>query len=362
MLPCVAISSTCLAFGFWNSDFYKRGIMKRFIGSFVCVALAALLWGCNKPCTTCNNDEGTAAVVNGEVITMKSLNSAAKDRLARIDTEIYEIKKKVLDSLIEEKLIAAAAKKKGVSVDKFMYEEIDAKAAKPTEEEVKALYDAREGAITKSFDEVKGQIAEYLDFNRKAEARAELIAKLREDAKIEMKLSPPRVGIDIGDVPAIGDDSAKVTIVEFSDYQCPFCKRVRPTIWRLVDEYEGKLKYVFLDFPLSFHRDAKKAHEAARCAGDQGKYYEYNKKLFDNQSNLMPNDLKKYAKQLDLDLNKFDHCLDTGTHAALVEEMIEKGAKAGVSGTPAFFINGIMLSGARPYESFKELIDMEIEK
>ncbi|MFH1829859.1 MAG: thioredoxin domain-containing protein [Pseudomonadota bacterium] len=337
--------------------------MKRFVIGLVCVAIAAVLCACsNKPCNPCDAEGGIAAVVDGENITMENLNSAAKDQLARIDTEIYQIKKRVLDSLVEEKLIANAAKKKGINVDKFMYEEIDVKSAEPTDEEAKALYDAREGAITKPFDEVKGQIAEYLKQNRKAQARAELLSMLIENAQVEMKLSPPRVNIELGDVPAIGEDDAEVILVEFADYQCSFCKRVRPTIWRLVDEYKGKLRYVFLDFPLSFHREAKKAHEAARCAGDQGKYYEYNRKLFENQSKLEPDDLKKYAKQLNFDTNKFNQCLDSGAHTATVEKMIEKGAKAGVSGTPVFFINGIMLTGARPYESFKELIDMEIKR
>lgn len=317
---------------------------------------------CSNECPSSGSEGSVAAVVGGESITMDELNKAARDRLARIDTEIYRTKKKVLDTLVEERLIASAAKKKGMGVDEFMREEVDAKVPEPTEEEVKALYDARKGAIAKSYDEVRGQILDYLRQNRGAQARAELLARLREGTDVEIKLSPPRVEIDVGDVPAVGEKGAKVTVVEFSDYQCPFCKRVRPTVWRIIDEYKGDVRYVFMDFPLSFHRDAKKAHEAARCAGEQGKYYEYNRKVFENQQKIEVDDLRKYAKQLNLNMEKFNQCLDSDKYVGTVEKMIEKGTRAGVSGTPAFFINGIMLSGAMPYESFKEIIDMEMKR
>jgi protein-disulfide isomerase len=340
----------------------KGGIMKRFTYVFLLVAVATAFYGCSKPCAQSNPDKGIAAIVNNETITMDELSNAAKDRLARVDTEIYQVKKAVLDNMIEEKLIAAAAKKKAMGVEKYMLEEIDAKAVEPTEEEIKALFDASKGAITKPFDEVKGQIAEYLKQNRKAQAKAELLAKLKENTQVEIKLSPPRIDIDVGNAPAIGDKDAKVTLVEFSDYQCPFCKRARPTVWRITDEYKGKIRYVFLDFPLPFHRESKKAHEAAHCAGDQGTYFEYNRKLFDNQPQFKSEDLKKYAMQLNLNMNEFNKCLDTGKYAEDVEKTIEKGMKAGVSGTPAFFINGIMLTGAMPYESFKEIIDTELKR
>ncbi|MFA4875478.1 MAG: thioredoxin domain-containing protein, partial [bacterium] len=258
--------------------------MKRFFAIVAAIVVTAALAGCNKPATTSatapGTDSGIAAVVNGTPITMKELDDASKSQLAKMDTEIYQIKKRALDSLVEDKLIEAAAKKKGVSKEKFLAEEIDSKVTQPTEEEIKALYDARKGAINKSFDEVKGQIAEYLKQNRKAQAKADLMAKLRQESTVEIRLNPPRVAIDIKGAPAMGDEGAKITLVEFSDYQCPFCKRVRPTVWRLLDEYKGKIRYVFMDFPLTFHRDAKKASEAARCAGDQGKYFEYNRKIF----------------------------------------------------------------------------------
>ncbi len=335
--------------------------MKRFLAVATAAVMAcAALTSCSKSCPQSQDDKTPAATINGEVITMGDLNKASKDRLAKVETQIYQIKKSVLDSLVEDKIIAAEAKKKGLSPEEYINQEIESKSTPPTDEEVKALYDARKGTMNQPFDEVKDQIRNYLAMNRKARARAELLTKLRSDANVKIDINPPRATIDVSGAPEMG--SGKVTLVEFSDYQCPFCQRVRQTIWKLMEEYDGKVKYVFMDFPLSFHKDAKKAHEAAHCAGDQGKYFEYNKKIFENQSKIGMADLKSLAKELGLDTAKFDECLDSGKNAAVVEKSIAAGIQSGVNGTPAFFINGIMISGAQPYASFKELIDSELSR
>lgn len=305
---------------------------------------------------------GIAAVVGGEKITMQELDEAAKSQLQKIETHIYQVKRRVLDSMIETKLVEAAAKKKGMGIDAYLSEEIDAKVTEPAEAEVRNLYDARKGQIKEPFEKVKDRLAAYLKQNEMSRHRQDLLARLGREGDIRVYLEPPRIEIDTGGAPSMGDGDAPVTLVEFSDYQCPFCKRVRPTIWRLMDEYKGKIRYVFFDFPLSFHRQAKDAHEAARCAGDQDKYFEYNRKVFDNQDKIGIPDLKRYAKELRLDAKKFDECLDEKRHSDEVAAAIAKGTNAGVSGTPAFFVNGIMLSGAQPYEAFREVIEGELKR
>lgn len=326
----------------------------------------ALYSGCSKPASSTSTSgvpaSGIAATVGGVSITMEELNQAAKSQLQKVETEIYQTKKRALDNLIEEKLIEVAAQKKGMTSEKFLAEEIDAKVTPPSDEEVKALYESSKDKLGKPFDDVKGQIIDYLKQNRKMRAKADLMASLRQGADVKINLEPPRVTIDTTDAPSIGPKDATITLVEFSDYQCPFCKRVRPSIWRLTDEYKDKIRYVFMDFPLSFHKDAKKAHEAAQCAGDQNKYFEYNRKIFDNQTKIGISDLKTYAKELQLNMKEFDKCLDEGKNAKRVEEMTQRGMSVGVTGTPAYFINGIMLSGAMPYESFKEIIESELKK
>jgi protein-disulfide isomerase len=158
----------------------------------------------------------------------------------------------------------------------------------------------------------------------------------------------------------MGPKNAPITIIEFTDYECPFCGRVRPTITQIMDKYKGKVRYVLRDYPLPFHGNAKKASEAAHCAGDQKKYWEMNKLLFQNQKTLGVGELKKYAKDIGLNTGKFDKCLDSGKYTKKVDENQAYGSKVGVNGTPAFFINGIVLSGAQPVGAFTEIIDAEL--
>ncbi|MCX6767227.1 MAG: thioredoxin domain-containing protein [Candidatus Micrarchaeota archaeon] len=163
--------------------------------------------------------------------------------------------------------------------------------------------------------------------------------------------------ISVAGMVARGDANASVTIIEFSDYQCPYCGAVEPTIEKVMADYAGKVKLYFKNFPLSFHEFAQKASEAAECANDQGKFWEMHDKLFADQGALAVTDLKKYAKDLGLDTAKFNACLDGGQKTAVVQADFDEGSANGVSGTPAFFINGELLVGAQPYSEFKTVID-----
>jgi len=169
----------------------------------------------------------------------------------------------------------------------------------------------------------------------------------------------------IDDDPVKGNPNAKVTIVEFSDFECPFCGRYfSETYGQLNDEYikTGKIRYVFRDFPLGFHQYAQKASEAAQCANDQGKFWEMHDILFSNQDSLGVPSLKQYAVDLGLNAVAFDQCLDSGKYALEVQNDFADGKKVGISGTPAFFINGQLIVGAQPYSVFKNVIDAELAK
>ncbi len=333
----------------------------------ILILTPALIWGCSKrfcPSGNKTSTDGneTVAKINGQPIFMQELDTSISSQLQRLDNQRYQARKDGLQALIEEKMIEEAAKDKGQKPEDFLQEQAYASIEEPTEKEIKAIYEARKGKSDVKFDEVKDQIKKYLNQSKKVRSRNELIAKLKKDAEISILLQPPRVKIDLEGAPALGDKDAEITLVEFSDYQCPFCKRVRQTIWQLMDEYKGKIRYIFLDFPLSFHKQAQKAHEAARCAHDQNKYFEFNKKIFNNQRNLAVADLKKYAKELNLNTKKFNKCLDSGKYAEAVQESIQTGIQSGVTGTPAFFINGIMLTGAQPITAFREVIEGELNK
>lgn len=165
------------------------------------------------------------------------------------------------------------------------------------------------------------------------------------------------------DDPQRGPKDAKVTIVEFSDYQCPFCERFfQQTLPALRESYGDKIRFAFKDFPLPMHPDANKAHEAARCAGDEGKYWEMHDMLFENRSSLGVESLKRYARNLGLNAAKFNDCLESGKYEKAVKADVNAGRAAGVNGTPTFFINGERLVGAQPVEVFREKIDALLQQ
>ncbi len=175
----------------------------------------------------------------------------------------------------------------------------------------------------------------------------------------------PTVGIvqvSADDDPAIGPPDAPVLIVEFSDYQCPFCARsALETLPQILETYEGKIRVVFRDFPLSsIHSNAQKAAEAAECADDQGQFWAYHDTLFQNQQALDIDSLKGYAQQLGLDTGAFNECLDSGQYASEIQNDLAQGQSYGVTGTPTFFINGRLLRGAKPFSDFEAMIEEEL--
>ncbi len=172
-----------------------------------------------------------------------------------------------------------------------------------------------------------------------------------------------RIAASTDDDEVLGNKNAPVTIIEFSDFQCPYCaKFYLETFPEIYENYikTGKARFVYRDFPLSFHPNAQKAAEAAECAGNQDKFWEMSDKIFKNQKALDNDNLKVYAKEIGLNEDAFGKCLDKGEAANEVKKDFEEGAKYGVQGTPAFFINGISVSGAQPYSVFEKIIEEEL--
>lgn len=169
----------------------------------------------------------------------------------------------------------------------------------------------------------------------------------------------------VDDDAVLGDDDADVTIVEFSDYECPFCARFySQTLSEIKKNYidTGKVKLIYRDFPLGFHQQAQKAAEAAECAGEQDKYYEMHDLLFTEGVQGGVASFKQYASQIGLNTAKFNDCLDSGKMVSEIRKDLADGSAAGVQGTPAFFINGVEISGAQPFQVFQQIIDAELAK
>jgi protein-disulfide isomerase len=167
--------------------------------------------------------------------------------------------------------------------------------------------------------------------------------------------------VEVGNAPTRGPKNAPITVVLFSDFECPFCGRVEPSIAELEKAYPGKVRVAWKNMPLSFHKNAKPAAEAALAAHEQGKFWQMHEILFKNQRALMASDLEKYAKEIGLDLGKFKAAMDSHKFAAQVEADAKQGESLGVSGTPAAFVNGRLVSGAQPPEEFKKVAEAALK-
>jgi protein-disulfide isomerase len=330
----------------------------RKINVLLVLLLLVLSLSCEKKS---ENSSFVVAKVNGDTITLGDLDKSLGSAAYEAKKQLYDARFRQLEETIGEKILENEAKKRGVTLEALKQEAL--KNVQPVnEEELKRFYEMakqRNAAVTKE------EIKNYLSQRQQMIEERKFIDNLKAKAKIEKfisKLEPemPRVKVEVGDDPFKGPENAKITIVEFTDFECPFCTRAHNTIEQVLKEYEGKIKFVRKDFPLAFHKNAMGAHLAANCAQDQGKYWEYTEKLWSNNDKLDISNLKKFAKEFELDMKKFNDCLDTQKYKAEIENDMKEGQKLGVRGTPAFFINGKMLSGARPYNDFKEIIDKEL--
>ncbi len=304
---------------------------------------------------------GVVAEVNGAPIMATELEQKVVGRLARLRQEEFEIRRQALDELIAERLVAAEAARRKLSVEKLIQQEVDAKAALPGEQ-VESIYEQNKARFAgQTHAEAIARIREVLGQRAKAERRTAYEKGLRDAARVAVRLEAPRTSVEIpAGAPATGPAGAPITIVEFTDYQCPYCHRAQGTIDQVLQRYSGKVRLVHLDFPLDGHPGAFPAARAARCAGDQGKFWEYHHGLMTEPGALDDADLRGRASKLGLDGPAFATCVSSGRHDAAIQAALAQGEELGVSGTPAYFVNGRMISGARPIESFAEIIDAEL--
>jgi protein-disulfide isomerase len=318
---------------------------------------------------TVSDPNAPVAKLGAQVITAGELAKETKGEVMRAETQhvekIHQIKEQALDGLIEKRLVEAKAKAENITAEQLLAREVESKLTPPSDTELMAMYNAAKanGQPLPPFEQIKPQIAKYATEQGKAKHRKAFLDKLKAETKVEVLLPPvllPKVEVAaVGH--AKGPEGAPVTIVEFSDFECPYCSRAEETVKKVMEEYKGKIRLYYRDYPLPFHGKAQKASEAALCAGDQNKYWEMHAKLFSSQQALAIPQLKEHAKGLGLDAGKFDKCLDGGDKAKEVETSKKAGEELGVNGTPHFFINGRPLSGAQPFEEFKKIIDIELK-
>jgi protein-disulfide isomerase len=306
---------------------------------------------------------GVAAKVGDKTITLAELDDKAAANLMKVRQQEFEVRSQALDQMINDELLDREAKAKGVTKDKLVETEISNKAPNPTQAEVDAYYEANKARMgTQTKEQISPQISAMLKQQKMAGVQADYMKALRQKYGVKVMIEPPRVEVSVDDDPSRGGGAtAPVTIVEFSDFQCPYCSRAEGVVDEVMKKYGNKVRLVYRDYPLSFHPNAENAAMASQCAQEQGKYWEMHKAMFDNQAKLAAADLVETAGTLGMDKDKFKTCLDTGKFRSEVQKDFQDGQKAGVSGTPTFFINGVMIVGARDIASFSDIIDRELD-
>jgi len=302
------------------------------------------------------------AEVGGHKITQQEVDS-------KIKVQLYDARKEAVDQMVDDYLLQQAAKKDKLSVADYVKREVDDKVtADVNDATAKKFYDQNKDKIpalkSAPYDKIKDRLIAALRQRDAQQQHEELMARLRKDAGAKILLQPPRINVSLGagGHPTLGPKDAPVKVIEFADFQCPFCKRSEDAVQAIHKKYGDRIQLVFMDFPLSFHPHAMPAANAARCANAQGKFWQYHDALFADQSKLEPADLKATAKTLGLDTAKFNACLDKNQYSAAIEKDLAEGHKLNVNGTPTFFIDGREVVGAQPTENFTNIIDQELAK
>lgn len=286
------------------------------------------------------------ATVDGHAITLETLNERLKPVVYKLRLNAYELEETAVNRAINDMLLIAEAKRRNIGPEDLIRTEITDKAHHPTDADIAKFYEENKARIKGDLAPQRAAIAAYLEQQEQERLETALATRLRAGASVRLLLAepvPPVQTISAGNSPSRGDTNAPVTIVEFTDFQCPACKAMHPVLNETLKSYGNRVRFVVRNFPLEQHANARKAAEAAGAANAQGKFFEYIAVLFENQDALDVPSLKKYATQLGLDRARFDADLDKGVYAAQVRRDVADGEMYGVDSTPSIFINGVRL-------------------
>ncbi|MGZ8520031.1 MAG: DsbA family protein [Candidatus Binatia bacterium] len=316
------------------------------------------LFACNKV------ESQKLAEIDGKIVHAAEIEKNAGKELFELRSKVYDLQKRKLDEYIGAVLLTREAERRQVSVSTLLDQEVTAKVAPSNDEEIRELYEAHQARLQVPFEQVREQIREFLSEKKVQERKAIFVSSLRAKANVKTYLTPPpsfQVNLSLSGAPSTGSETSVVTLVKFEDFQCPYCKTVQPVFVDLLKRYSGKLRIVHKDLPLeAIHPQARQAAEAARCAGDQEKFWDYHDKLYERSPKASVNDLKGFAKEIGLNTESFESCFASGKFKAAVQKDLSEAAALGLTGTPAFFINGRELIGAQPIEAFTAIIDEEL--
>jgi protein-disulfide isomerase len=344
----------------------ERGMMK--LGTFTKLFPAALLifaFSLSGVAALAEDQPASEVVaeVAGQKITLGDLEGHSTDNMNRARSQLvqahiamYQAERSALDQEIDKRILSEAAAREHLTGDELLKREATKRVKDPTEETIKIFYLA--SGQKDPYDVVRPKIISSIRSLEEKQAADNYVAELRAKQEVKVNLLPPRQEVAVGETPAVGPSDAPVTVVEFADYQCPYCRQEEPTVRRLREQFKDRVRVSYRDFPLPMHQNAHKAAEASRCAGEQGAYWPYHDRLFSGSADdLADAGLKSMARQLKLDGSKFDKCLDSSAEAANVDKDFNFGKGLGITGTPTMYINGYTVSGAASFDTLSQLVE-----
>jgi len=341
----------------------------RFVKQTACASALFALMACSSAAQQPGqpSPSDVVASVGSTRFTLADVDSRAMQRPAsdfggaRLTQAIYLARRAALDEMIGVELINQDAKTRGIEPAALVKQEITDRAPEPTEDDITFWYQTNPARVQgATLPQVHEAIRGLLREQRMNGARETLLARLRDKTSVTISLEPPRQQVAIEGHASKGPENAPIQLIEFSDFQCPFCQRANPVVEQVLKTYGDRIRFVYRHFPLPNHPNARPAAEASACAGEQGRFWQYHDTLFANPARLTDADLKTHAATAGLDAAKFAACFDGRTFKDQVDQDLQEGDEVGVTGTPAFFINGRSLEGAQPFEAFKRIIDEEL--
>jgi len=310
------------------------------------------------------DDNAVVASFSGRKVKAGEAFAPIRTRIFDLEEELFRLKEQSINDFVEMQLVESEAKKQNLSREALLEKETGGDVADTTDKEIEEFLKSKNLSLNDPRIK-KDDVKEYLKYRKRMDKRTAYVAKLREQSGVKMHITEPqspKLTVKADGYPSWGNANAKVTIVEFSDFQCPFCSRAVPVLNEIKSTYgPDKVRIVFRDMPLPSHDRATPAALASHCANEQGKFWEYHDTLFGNQTKLGDDDLKTYAKTLGMDVAKFTECYTTKRHDGIVMNSKREAEALGIQATPSFIINGSLLQGAQPFERFKDKIDRALK-
>ena len=306
------------------------------------------------------NSDSVVAVLNGRAISLKELDDSVSARVLPLQQQLYAVRKVALENLINKQLLESEARKRKISVEELRKTFMEG-PVNISREEVEAAYKQNASYFaTISADEAKERLRLDLEGRARLKYFRASLDKLRQSSAITLNLSAPSLDLDDGS-PAIGSKASAVTIVEFLDFECPYCRSVQPILKQVLEKYGSNIRFIFKNLPLDGHQNSTLAAKAAYCAGEQDRFWQYHDRLLTAKEITAPS-IKKLATDLGLNLERFQNCIGSNNSSDVIIKDLESARRLGIESTPSFVINGNVVVGAISFDTFQQLIEGELQR